>query len=110
MDKRRKIMKGDPEYNKLNKVIKKKTRNDMRYRNTKLIKTVIEKNKNMKVSNTINTRRRHQLELDGKKYYRIHQLKDTNENITEENSELINITENFYKTLFKETIPKPLDA
>jgi len=33
MDKRREIMKGTPEYNELNKVIRKKTRNNVRTQN-----------------------------------------------------------------------------
>lgn len=56
MDKRRKIMKSTPEYNELNEVIRKKTRNYVRQHNTKLIKTLIENNKNMKLFKTINTR------------------------------------------------------
>lgn len=56
MDKRRKMMKSTPEYNKLNEVIRKKTRNNLRQHNTKLIKTLIENNKNMKLFKTINTR------------------------------------------------------
>jgi len=69
----------------------------MRHHNTELIKTVIENNKNMKVLNkTFNTRWR----------LKIHQLKDTNGNITEEKRVQIYITENFYKTLYQETIPK----
>lgn len=91
------MMKGTPKYNKLNKVIRKKTRNAVG-QDTELIKTISKNHKSMKVLRMINTRGR----------LRIHQLKDTNRNITEEKSELINIIENFYKTLYRETISKLL--
>lgn len=52
MDKRSRTMKGTPECYELNNVIRKKTRNSMRNQNTKLIKTVIENNENMKVLKT----------------------------------------------------------
>lgn len=66
MDKRMEKMKSTTEYNELNEVIRKKTKNDVRHHNTQLIKTLIENNKIMKLFKTINTRgrlKKHQFDI-----------------------------------------------
>ncbi|XP_050312881.1 uncharacterized protein LOC126747946 [Anthonomus grandis grandis] len=89
MAKRRNLEKGTHEYNEINKLIKRKTRKDLRQNNTEMITRTIEKNKNMKVLKTRNN--------DGR--LQIHQLRDANGTIKEDSKDLMDILENFYSTL-----------
>ncbi|XP_050306282.1 uncharacterized protein LOC126743295 [Anthonomus grandis grandis] len=90
MAKRRNLDKGTHEYNKINRLIKKKTKEDLRQYNTEMITTTIENNKNMKVLKTRNN--------DGR--LQIHQLRDANRNIKEDSKNLMDIVENFYSALY----------
>ncbi|XP_050306277.1 craniofacial development protein 2-like [Anthonomus grandis grandis] len=90
MAKRRNLEKGNHKYNEINRLIKKKTREDLRQYNTEMITTTIENNKNMKALKTRNN--------DGR--FQIHQLRDANGNIKEDSKDLMDIVKNFYSTLY----------
>lgn len=92
LDERENMLK-EIDYNDLDKIIKRKFRDDIRPNNTEQVKTIIGANRSIKVIKFINTGDR----------LRINQLKDVNENINSDKQELKHITEDFYSTLYQET-------